>query len=114
MSENNRPTAGAVEERALAIEVDGKKLRGRIPYRVESRDLGGWTEIIEPGALRATKLDDLVATVDHVGVPIGRYPNTLELEDRSDGLHWAVRCPRAAQTFVRRSSGGIFAPEARG
>jgi len=91
-----RPTPGAVEERhAPAIEAEGKRLRGRIPYGVESRDLGGWREVIEPGALRGAKLDDLIATVDHVGVPIGRHPGTLEVEDRADALHWSVALPES-------------------
>lgn len=89
-----RPKLGEIEERqAPALEVEGKKIRGRVPYGIESRDMGGWREVIDPGALDATNLDDLVATVDHAGVPIGRYPTTLDLEDRSDGLHWAVTPP---------------------
>lgn len=95
MSETNRPTAGSIETRALDVSADGKRLRGRIPYRIESRDMGGFREVIEPGALKATKLDDLVATVDHVGVPIGRYPGTLEVEDRTDGMHWSVEPPES-------------------
>lgn len=90
----DRPTAGTLETRsapeANAPTVEGRRVRGRIPYGVKSRDLGGWREVIEPGALRGARLDDLVATVDHAGVPIGRYPGTLELEDRDDGLHWSV------------------------
>jgi hypothetical protein len=70
----NRPTPGQLEERSEPLTVDGQRLRGRIPYGVESRDMGGWKEVIEPTALRGARLDDLVATVDHVGVPIGRYP----------------------------------------
>src|SRR5829696_3831955 len=90
-----RPRAGDVETRELPLEADGRKIRGRIPYGIESRDLGGFTEIIDPAALRNTKLDDLVATVDHAGVPIGRYPTTLDLEDRNDGLHWSVSPPES-------------------
>jgi phage head maturation protease len=93
----NRPRAGQLETRSEPIAVDGQKIRGRIPYGTESRDMGGWTEVIEPTALQAANLDDLVATVDHVGVPIGRYPTTLSLEDRSDGLHWAVDPPQSRQ-----------------
>src|SRR5215213_10311378 len=48
-----------------------------------------------PGALEGAKLDDLVVTVDHAGVPLGRYPGTLQLEDRADGLHWAVSPPES-------------------
>jgi hypothetical protein len=91
MATVERPKAGEVEERqAPELEIEGRKIRGRIPYGVESRDMGGWKEIIEPSALRSAKLDDLVATVDHTGVPIGRFPTTLTIEDRSDGLHWSV------------------------
>ena len=90
-----RPKAGQTEERTFDVSAEGKRIRGKIPYGVESRDLGGFTEVIEPTALRNAKLDDLVATVDHAGVPLARYPSTLELEDRSDGLHWSLRPPES-------------------
>ncbi len=98
---SERPTAGAVEERqAPAVAVDGRRLRGVIPYGVESRDLGGWREVIEPGALRGANLDELVATVDHAGLPLGRYPGTLEIEDRGDGAHWAVQPPESRADLI--------------
>src|SRR5215211_3260048 len=92
-----RPTAGSVEERQAPdlVAADGRRIRGRVPYGVESRDMGGWREVIEPTAFRNTVFDDLVATVDHAGVPLGRHPTTLELEDRADGLHWSVRPPES-------------------
>ena len=98
----DRPTAGKVEERTAALEVatEGRKIRGLVPYGVESRDLGGWTEVIDAGALRSTNLDELVARVDHAGVPIGRHPATLELEDRSDGLAWAVTPPQSRADLI--------------
>jgi phage head maturation protease len=101
--DRSRPVAGEVETRALGeLSVDAKRLRGRIPYGEESRDLGGWREVIEPGALGRTALDGLVATVDHGGVPIGRYPGTLQIEDRVDGLHWSVE-PPASRADVREA-----------
>ena len=101
MSENRRPTAGTVEERTVALEVtEGRKIMGVVPYGIESRDMGGWREVIAPGALRAANLDELVARVDHAGVPIGRYPSTLELEDRSDGLSWAVTPPQSRADLI--------------
>jgi HK97 family phage prohead protease len=98
----DRPKPGQVEERTApeVLAADGKKIRGGVPYGVESRDLGGWKEIIEPGAFKATVFDDLVATVDHAGVPLGRHPTTLELEDRDDGLHWSVEPPKSRQDIV--------------
>ncbi len=96
--QRSRPTPGQIEERqAPALEADGKRIRGVIPYNIESRDLGGWKEIIDPGALNRTNLDDLVVTVDHAGLPLGRYPNTLQLEDRADGMHWSVDPPASRQ-----------------
>jgi HK97 family phage prohead protease len=96
METDKRPKPGQIEERqAPDLEVDGPRIRGRIPYGVESRDLGGFREVIERGALNRTKFDDLVVTVDHVGLPLGRYPGTLELEDRDDGLHWSVDPPKS-------------------
>src|SRR3954471_9008055 len=92
---SDRPTPGQVEERSEPLGVDGRLLRGRIPYGVESRDMGGWREVIAPGALRNTRLADLVATVDHVGVPIGRHPTPVPLDDRADGLHWSVDPPQS-------------------
>jgi HK97 family phage prohead protease len=99
MATVERPKAGELEERTVSdtLAVEGKKIRGRIPYSVESRAMpGGWREVIEPGALKNAKFDRLLATVNHGGgssLPIGRYPNTLELEDRADGMHWSVDPP---------------------
>jgi len=88
-----KPTAGEVEQRSapdVALTVAEGRLRGVIPYNTESRDLGGWTEVIEPGALACADMDDLVATLNHQGVPLGRFDSTLQIEDRDDGLHWSV------------------------
>lgn len=95
----DRPTVGTLEQRALApeaepIRVDGRRLRGVIPYAVESRDLGGWRERIEPGALADADLSALVATVHHDASRIlGRHPTTLQVEDRADGFHWSCDLP---------------------
>lgn len=95
----DRPTPGALEERALpeapAPTVDGRRLHGVIPYGVESRDLGGFREVMERGSLTAARTEDLVATVDHAGVPLARFPTTLEIEDRDDGLHWSLDLPES-------------------
>jgi phage head maturation protease len=104
MEENevdNRPTAGDIEERiAGGLAADGRKIRGIVPYGVQSRDMGGWSEVVEPTAFRNTKLDELRVTIDHRGVPLGRYPKTLELEDRADGLHWSLNPPRSRLDVV--------------
>src|SRR4051794_21340755 len=93
----DRPTPGQLEERSEPLAVDAERIRGRIPYGTESRDMGGWREVIERGARAPPRLDDLVATVEHRGLPLGRYPGTLELEDRDDGMHWAVDPPASRQ-----------------
>jgi uncharacterized protein len=99
----DRPTPGTVEERTAGdVILNERRIRGRIPYGTPSKDLGGWREVIEFGALSNTQFDDLVVTVDHTGVPLGRYPGTLEIEDRSDGLHWSVD-PPASRAEVREA-----------
>lgn len=88
-----KPKAGDLEQRSApdaALSIEGNRLHGLIPYGVESRDLGGWTEVIEPGALDGADLSDLVATLNHAGVPLGRYDSTLTVESRDDGLAWSV------------------------
>jgi integrase len=59
----NRPTPGAVEDRTAptttAPTIDGRKLRGLIPVGVESRDMGGWREVIDRGALDNANLPRL-------------------------------------------------------
>jgi HK97 family phage prohead protease len=96
----NRPTAGSVEARTATVEVDAKRIRGLIPYGVESRDLGGWREVIEPGAFASTTIDDLRAVIDHAGVPLGRYPATLDVEDSADGLRWSIDPPASRADVV--------------
>jgi Escherichia/Staphylococcus phage prohead protease len=96
----DRPKPGQLEERtAPTVEaavpvVDGRKLRGLIPYNVESRDLGGWRKVIDPGALDGAVLDELIATREHDRSKLlGRHPTTLTTEDRADGFAWAVDLP---------------------
>ena len=94
-----RPTAGTVEQRtalqAPAPVVEGRRLHGLIPYSVESRDLGGFREIIEPGALAGADLTDLIATREHDRSKLlGRHPTTLQTEDRADGFAWSVELPQ--------------------
>jgi hypothetical protein len=100
-SNRSRPEPGEVEERSAAeLTVEDRKLRGVVPYGVESADLGGWKEIIERHALRDTDFSDLVVRVDHAGIPLGRYPGTLSLEDRDDGLHWSCEPPASRQDVL--------------
>ncbi|HEY4098380.1 MAG TPA: phage major capsid protein [Baekduia sp.] len=94
-----KPKLGELEQRsaptdAAELVVDGKRLRGLIPYGVESRDFGGWREVMAPGCMTKADMTDLVATLNHdVSRLLGRHPNTLEVEERSDGMHWSVELP---------------------
>jgi HK97 family phage major capsid protein len=93
-----RPQAGDVEQRALdgdgAASVAGRRLHGLIPYGVESRDLGGWREVIDRGALQHADVSSLIATREHDRAHLlGRYPTTLTTEDRADGWHWSCELP---------------------
>jgi uncharacterized protein len=99
--QTNRPTAGTVEERtAGGVVADGRKIRGLIPYGTESRDLGGWKEVIEATAFNSTDVSELRAVIDHKGIPLARYPKTLDVEDSPEGLRWSVDPPRSRQDVV--------------
>lgn len=100
MTTATRPVPGAVEERtaldAPAPVVEGRRLHGLIPYGVESRDLGGFTEIIEAGALGGADMSDRIATREHDRSKLlGRHPTTLTTEDRADGFAWSVELPQS-------------------
>lgn len=108
---SDRPRPGALEQRSAPSEgtapsVQGNTLHGTIPVGVESRDLGGWTEVLAPGCLTNADRSRLVVTVDHAGLPLGRFPGTLTIEDRDDGLHWSVDLPESRadvkEAIVRR------------
>ncbi|HEX5506191.1 MAG TPA: phage major capsid protein [Thermomicrobiales bacterium] len=92
-----KPTPGEVEQRNApdaGLSIEGNRLQGLIPYGVESRDLGGWREVIEPGALASADKADLVATLNHdVSRLLGRYDSTLTVEDRDEGLAWSCELP---------------------
>jgi len=97
----DRPKPGVVEDRSApeagAPVVDGRKLRGLIPYGVESREMpGGFREVIDKGALTNADLSDLIATREHDRARLlGRHPTTLTTEDRADGFAWAVDLPNS-------------------
>jgi HK97 family phage prohead protease len=105
----DKPKVGEVETRQAEIATEGRRIRGIVPFNVESRDMGGWKEVISPSALRNAKLDDLIARVDHAGVPIGRFPKTLDVEERGDGLHWSVEPPSSRQDLVEAVERGDLA-----
>ena len=97
----DRPVPGQLEERSQPIALDGRRIRGVIPFGVESRTMpGGWRERIAPSAFRSTRYDELRAMVDHGGIPLAAYPGTLQVETQADGLHWSFEPPRSRQDIV--------------
>src|SRR5215207_5301675 len=105
-----RPQAGEVEQRTAAAEVVGKRVHGLVPYNVKA-SLPGFTEEILPGALRDAKLDGLVAVIDHEdrGLPLARYPRSLQVEHRDDGLAWSFEPPRSREDVIEAIERGDVA-----
>ena len=93
-----RPTPGQIETRTGELVLDGRRIRSRVPFGVESRDLGGFREVIEPTALQNADMTELVARVEHAGLPLARHPYTLSI-DRSDGS-WSFEPPQSRQDVV--------------
>ena len=110
------PSPASWRSRSEPITVDGRRIRGVIPFGVESRDLGGWTEVIEPSALRGADLSELVATVDHAGLPLGRFPTTARARGtrRRRPLERGIRAPASRQDVVEAIQRGDLRGQARG
>ena len=82
-------------ELRVAKNADGSRtITGVVCYNSLSLDLGGWREIIAPGAF-ADSLDDVLLLRDHKPVLLmGRSKSgTLKLEDKADGLHFSCNLP---------------------
>lgn len=89
-----------LETRTFKFELDdeGKTLQGYASvFNSESRDLGGFTEIVKPGAFTRTikENDDIRALFDHDWAHvIGRTKNTtLELREDNHGLFIKITPP---------------------
>jgi HK97 family phage prohead protease len=93
-------------------EDESPKIRGlAAAYRKWSLDLGGFREIIEPGAfdkVLSKKKLDVVAFFDHDGQPLGRTTSgTLRLATDERGLNYEIDPPdtqlgRDTLTLIRR------------
>jgi HK97 family phage prohead protease len=104
---------GDTDEPTVEVRDEGSpKIRGlAAAYQKWSLDLGGFREIIEPGAfdrvLSKRKLD-VVALFDHEGQPLGRTASgTLRLSTDERGLNYEIDPPdtqlgRDLQTLIRR------------
>jgi HK97 family phage major capsid protein len=98
MTDFVKPTCGEAEDRtapeSAALTIEGNTLHGLIPYGIESRDLNGWKEILDPGAFDDTDMSELYCTVRHDRNRIlGRFDSTLKVEQRENGLAWSCELP---------------------
>jgi len=103
-----------IEERSAPIATAGKRVHGLIPYDQRSKplpQLGGATETIKPGALARTDFSELRAVVDHQreGLPLARFPATIRLEHRADGLAWSFSPPASRPDVVEAIERGDIA-----
>ena len=102
----DRPKPGEVEERSAAgLTAENRKIRGIVPYNTPSRDMGGWTEDIEPTAFRQTDFSELRAVIDHKGVPLARYPEPSTSRTHTRGSPGASIRPCPAPTSRSHEQG---------
>jgi uncharacterized protein len=88
-------------ELRIQSDADGQTLSGLVPYNSLSCDLGGWKELISPGAF-AGALDanaDVLCLRDHdASLLLGRTKSkTLLLNDSPDGLRFSCKLPKTSQ-----------------
>jgi phage head maturation protease len=106
----SRPTAGEVEERTATAETDGKRVYGIVPYDVIG-NVGEFRERIERGALAKTDFSRLKVVIDHQdrGLPLARFPATLQLSEQPDGLRWSFSPPESRTDVVEALERGDIA-----
>jgi HK97 family phage prohead protease len=106
----SRPTAGDLEERTATAETDGKRVYGIVPYDVVG-DVGEFRERIERGALANTDFSRLKVVIDHQdrGLPLARFPATLQLSEQPDGLRWSFRPPESRADVIEALERGDIA-----
>jgi len=75
-----------------------------IVFNSESRDLGGFKEVIAPGSLKNADMTDVVALFNHdTNIPLGRTPATLTLKTTNKGLRYDIKPPetQAAKDLIQ-------------
>lgn len=79
----------------LRAEPESKKLIGHAAvFNKRSLDLGGFVEIIQPGAFKNSLNNDIRALIDHRGIAIARTGNgTLKVEEDEVGLRFEIDLP---------------------
>lgn len=92
-----RETRSVTAELRVTASDDGRTIEGVIPYNSPSVDLGGFTEIIAPGAFAAAlEADaDIRALLNHDStLLLGRTKSgTLTLTDSPEGLRYKLKLP---------------------
>ncbi|MGD9940880.1 MAG: HK97 family phage prohead protease [Clostridia bacterium] len=99
-----------VETRQLAAPCEIRRkaqsayIEGRIPYNSRSEDLGGFVEVIAPGAFKRTlnARGDVKAFWAHDEKEIlgSTAAGTMTLEDRADELHFSIRVPAGSANRI--------------
>lgn len=79
-----------------------------IVFNELSEDLGGFQERILPEAMDGVDLSDVYSFINHdPNLVMGRTKSgTMEVEVRSDGVHYRVRPPKSALTYIENIERG--------
>lgn len=89
-----------LERRAITIAAEGEKIVGHaVVYGSLSRDLGGFRELVRPGAARSALQPDadVVGLYNHdMSLVLGRTPITLRLREDERGLAFELTPPNTA------------------
>lgn len=100
MSKNRELRYQAAKELRVQTSPDGSRtISGSIFYNQPSQDLGGFTEIVAPGAFADAIAGDILCLRDHdQSILLGRTRSkTLTLADDSTALRFACKLPDTTQ-----------------
>jgi HK97 family phage prohead protease len=89
----------------LRADSAGKLVGHAAVFNKRSLDLGGFVEIIQPGAFKSSLKQDIRALIDHQGIAIARTANgTLRVREDDIGLEVEIDLPdTTAGNDIRKS-----------
>lgn len=110
--------SGEIEKRAVKAEIRALEANGEMHivgyspvYGVRSSDLGGFVEIIAPGALKNVDMSDVRGTFDHDELLARGKNGTLSLADEASGLRYDILInpddPEAVSAYAKVKRGDV-------
>ena len=78
----------------LELRLEGRRISGTVIVYGESSQPGGFTERFLPGSLKYMPKEVMLNVMHNRDIPIGRYPNTMEIIDTEERMEMRATLPK--------------------